>query len=158
MQQRLGKNIKPNVHLYPVHVSDDLIKGGDRWTQIKNRIRLNKYLNEEQHNQLWDMLEELQGMFAWHKRELGQCSIGEHFIDTQGLPPCHMTPGQLSYWEEAEVNWQIQVLVDLGKMSKNASEYVCRVTLTMKKDGSQRFCGDYHPFSNKEGLFAHAPY
>ncbi len=32
MQQRLGKNIKPNVYLYPVHVSDDLIKGGDRWT------------------------------------------------------------------------------------------------------------------------------
>jgi hypothetical protein len=36
MQQRLGKDIKPNVHLYIVQVSNDIIEGGDRWTQIKN--------------------------------------------------------------------------------------------------------------------------
>jgi hypothetical protein len=38
------------------------------------------------------------------QRELGQCYVGEHFIDTQGLPPCHMTLRWLSYWEEPEVN------------------------------------------------------
>ncbi len=73
---------------------------------------------------------------TWHKGELGQCSMREHSIDIQGLPPCRMTLGQLSYWEEVEVNWQIQTLVDLGKMCKSALEYVCRVTLPMKKDGS----------------------
>jgi hypothetical protein len=31
-----------------------------------------------------------------------------------------MTPKQLSYWEEAQINWQIQALVDLGNMHKNA--------------------------------------
>lgn len=37
-------------------------------------------------------------------------------------------------------------LVDhLGKMRKSAFEYACRVTLPIKKDGSQRFCGDYRP-------------
>jgi hypothetical protein len=84
--------------------------------------------------------------FAWHKEELGQCFVKNHSIDTQGLPPCHMTFGQLSYWEEVEVNRQIQALVDLGKMRKNALQYTCRVTLPMKKDGSQRFCGD-HPLN-----------
>jgi len=83
------------------------------------------------------------------QRELGQCSIGEHSIDTQGLPPCRMTPTQLSYWEEAEVNWQTQALVDLGKMCKNASEYACRITLPMKKDSSQRFCGNYCPLNSQ---------
>ncbi len=136
MQQRLGKNIGPNVHFYLVQVFDDLIERSDRWTQMKNMIRLNESLNEEQQNQLWDLLEEFQEMFTWHKGELGQCYVREHSIDTQGLPPCCMTPGWLSYWEEAKVNRQIQSLVDLGKMRKSASEYAYIVTLPMKKDGS----------------------
>jgi hypothetical protein len=57
MQQKLGKNIEPNAHLYLVQVFDDLIEGGDKWTQIKNRIRLDKSLNEKQQNQLWGLLE-----------------------------------------------------------------------------------------------------
>jgi hypothetical protein len=62
-------------------------------------------LNEEHKKQLWDLLlGEFQEVFTWHKRELGQCFVGEHSIDTQGLPPCRMTLGQLSYWEEAEIN------------------------------------------------------
>jgi hypothetical protein len=32
------------------------------------------------------------GGICMDKKELGQCFIGEHSIDTQGLPPCHMTP------------------------------------------------------------------
>jgi hypothetical protein len=47
MLQKLGKNIEPNVHLYPVQVSNDLIEEGNRWTQIKNKIGLNEPLNEE---------------------------------------------------------------------------------------------------------------
>jgi putative transposase len=52
-------------------------------------------------------------------------------------------------FEEVEVNRQIQTLVDLGKMHKSASEYACRVTLPMTKDGSQRFCGDYCPLNHQ---------
>jgi hypothetical protein len=58
-----------------------------------------------------------------------------------------VTPGRLSYWEEAEVKRQIDVLVDLGKMRPNNFEYACRVTLPVKKDGSRRFCGDYQPLN-----------
>lgn len=43
-------------------------------------------------------------------------------IDIQGLPPCQMTPRKLTYWEEIEVNRQIQTLMDLGKMPKSASK------------------------------------
>ncbi len=56
-----------------------------------------------------------------------------------------MSPGRLSYWEEVEVNKQINALVDLGKMKPSDSEYACRVTLLAKRDGSRRFCGDYRP-------------
>jgi len=80
-------------------------------------------------------------------RELGCCTIGEHSIDTQGFPPCKLSLGRLSYWEEAEVKRQIDVLVDLGKMKPNDSEYACHVTLPIKRDGSKRLCGDYQPLN-----------
>ncbi len=72
---------------------NDLIKEDNTWTQIKSRVRLDESLNEEQQKQLWDLPKEYQEVFAWHKGELGQCFVGEHTNDTQGLPPCHKTPG-----------------------------------------------------------------
>ncbi len=104
-------------------------------------------LDEGRQQQLWKILERYRDIFAWNKGELGCCTIGEHFVDTQGFPPCKASPGRLSYWEKAEVKRQIDVLVDLGKMRPNSSEYAYRVTLPVKKDGSRRFCGDYRPLN-----------
>jgi hypothetical protein len=92
-------------------------------------------------------MEEFKDVFIWHKGELGCCTIGEHAIDTQGFPPCRTTLGRLSYWEEVEVNKQIQTLMKLGKMKNSDSKYACRVSLLIKKDGSRRFYGDYRPLN-----------
>jgi hypothetical protein len=53
----------------------------------------------------------------------------------------------LSYWEEAEVNRQIQALIKLGKMKNSDSEYACKIILHVKRDGSRQFCGDYRPLN-----------
>ncbi len=34
-------------------------------------------------------------------------------------------------------------------MRKSASEYACKVILPMKKDGRQRFCGNYRPLNHQ---------
>ncbi len=44
---------------------------------------------------------------------------------------------------------QIDVLVDLDKMRPSSSEYACRMTLLVKKDGSKCFCGDYRPLNTQ---------
>jgi len=118
-----------------------------RWKEICERIKVDADLDERGQQQLWAILEKYKDVFAWNKGELGYCTIGEHSIDTQGFPPCNASPGRLSYWEEAEVKRQIDVLVDLGKMRPSNSEYACRVTRPVKKDGSRRFCGDYKPLN-----------
>jgi hypothetical protein len=64
-----------------------------RWREICQRIKIDTALEEEGQHQLWGVLERYQDVFAWNKGELGCCTIGEHFVDTQGFPPCRMSPG-----------------------------------------------------------------
>jgi hypothetical protein len=47
------------------------------------------------------------------------------------------------------VKRHIDVLVELGKVKPSSSEYACRVTLPVKKDGSRCFCGDYRPLNTQ---------
>jgi hypothetical protein len=122
-------------------------KASSRWGEICQKIRIDQNLDEKKGQQLWGILERYQDVFAWNKGELGCCTVGERSIDTQGFPPCKVAPSRLSYWEEAEVKRQIDVLVELGKMKLSDFEYACRVTLLLKKDRSRRFYGDYWPLN-----------
>ncbi len=45
------------------------------------------------------------------------------------------------------MNKQIQALIKFGKMKNSDSEYACRVSLPVKKDGNKQFCGDYKPLN-----------
>jgi len=96
---------------------------------------------------LWQLLEQFFDVFACHKGKLGCCRIKEHIVDTQGFPSCRITSSRLSLWEEVEVKRQINVLMVLRKMKPNTSEYACKVTLLVKKDGSHKFCEVYMPLN-----------
>ncbi len=110
------------------YVRDRIMKNpkeDTRWGEICQKIRIDQHLDKGMERQLWKVVEQYQDVFAWNKGELGCCDVGEHMIDTQGFPPCKVALGRLSYWEEAEVNRQINVLVELGKMRPSNSAYAC---------------------------------
>jgi hypothetical protein len=79
----------------------------ERWDEIRIKIKFDQALDENHVEGPWILLEDFKNVFAWHKGKLGYCTIGEHIINTQGIPPCRTTPGRLFYWEEAEMNKQI---------------------------------------------------
>jgi len=64
---------------------------------MKYKVKLVASLDEKQVKQIWKLFDEFHEVFAWHKCESMQCSIVEHPIDTQGLPPCGITLSCLSY-------------------------------------------------------------
>jgi hypothetical protein len=80
-----------------------LDKKTNRWAEIKSKIRVDLDIRSNKTKQLWELLDQFIDVFTWHKRELSYCIIGEHVVDTQGFPPCCITPNRLSFWEEAEV-------------------------------------------------------
>ncbi len=95
--------------MFPIQVEGEREQneGKKKWTKIKANIKLNVNFDLEQTKALWLLSEEFQDMFIWHKGELNNCSIDEHTIDTQGLPPYRMSLGRLSHWKKAKVNGQI---------------------------------------------------
>jgi hypothetical protein len=76
-------------------LSSDDSKMGTRWEEISQKIRIDHNLGEEEKQQLRKVLGNYQDVFAWNKGELGCCTVGEHSIDTQGFPPCKVSPGRL---------------------------------------------------------------
>jgi len=78
-------------------VSSECSNESTRWREISQRIQIDHDLGKEREQQLWKMLGSYQDVFAWSKKELGCCTIGEHSIDTQGFPPCNMSPRRLSF-------------------------------------------------------------
>ncbi len=71
----------------------DGLEDDARWKDICQKLRINQDLDELRRSLLWRLLGRYQDVFAWNKGELGCCTIGEHSIDTQGFPPCRVTPG-----------------------------------------------------------------
>jgi hypothetical protein len=89
---QVGKSDAYFNHKEQLALSDDQ-KMNTRWKEISQKIRIDHNLEEKKKLQLWKMLGNYQDVFAWNKGELGCCTIGEHFIDTQGFPPCRVSPG-----------------------------------------------------------------
>jgi hypothetical protein len=89
--QQVNNDLFPNKFKEQLSVSDNS-RADSRWAEISQKIRVDQNLDQAKGQELWGILEHYQDVFAWNKRELGCCTIGEHSIDTQGYPPCRVSP------------------------------------------------------------------
>jgi hypothetical protein len=94
--QQMDGDFAPNKFEERLPVSNNCATDS-RWEEISQKILVDQNLDEAKGQELWGVLEHYQDVFAWNKRELGCCTIGEHSIDTQRYPPCRVSPGRLSY-------------------------------------------------------------
>jgi len=87
------KKLNPiSICIVQIQEFDNFVEESDKWALIKYKVKLVASLDEKQVKQIWELFDEFHEVFAWHKGELMQCSIEEHSVYTQGLPPCCITP------------------------------------------------------------------
>jgi hypothetical protein len=65
-----------------IEPSTNMLDDGDIWIEVCSKMQFNSELRILQHREFFDLLQEFQDVFAWHKGELGTCNMGEHSIDT----------------------------------------------------------------------------
>jgi len=91
---------------------------------------------------LKDLLYNYRDLFATELKDLGQTSLVQHTIETEGLP-IKQRPYRTSPENKQEIERQVKEMCDLGLVEPSLSPWASPVVLVKKKDGSMRFCVDY---------------
>ena len=77
------------------------------------------------------------------RKSLQPLTLGEHVIDTGSAQPIKQRPRRASPNAEAEINKQVEEMLDNGICRVSKSPWSSSVVLVKKKDGSLRFATDY---------------
>ena len=99
-------------------------------------------LSQSQKQQLQELLNRYDNVFAHPGEPLGRTNMVKHPIRTSGAPirqPMHRLPASL----KDTVNSQIQDMLDTGVIQPSCSPWASPVVMVKKKDGTWRFCVDY---------------
>jgi len=94
-------------------------------------------------DQLFDLLSKNQDVFSKGDYDIGRTKLVQHSIDTQGAPAIRQPLRRSSPTQRAEVERQVDKLLDQGLIQPSDSPWASPVVLVKKKDGSQRLCLDY---------------
>ena len=77
------------------------------------------------------------------EKDLGRTNLVTHHIDTVTAEPIKQQPQQTSPLKHAEIEKQVDGLLDRGLMKKSTCPWSSPVVLVIKKVGTQRFFVDY---------------
>ena len=90
-----------------------------------------------------DLLYRYKDVFSLSEQDLGRTNLIGHQIDTGDARPIKQKPRHTSPSKHAEIERQVEDLLQRGVMKKSNSPWSSPLVLVTKKDGSQRFCVDY---------------
>ena len=94
--------------------------------------------------QLSELLCEYKDIFANSGLDLGCTSLVQHKIDTGSAQPIKQSPYRVSQRQCAKIDNHIANMLNQDIIEVSSSPWSSPVVLVKKKDGSTRFCIDYH--------------
>ena len=126
-----------------------------RRERLMMTMELGGRLQPEELNRLAETLQEHHGVFALEEDEHGETDLVQFSIDTGDAQPIRQPPRRISFAARQEVFKQLSTMLRTGVVQPSRSPWANPVVLVRKKDGSLRFCIDYHPLNSvtKPDLF-----
>ena len=105
--------------------------------------RSSEQLTKEESQAVAGLLHQHKDVFSLSEQDLGRTNLVTHNIDTGDARPIKQHPRRTSPSKHAEIERQVEDLLQRGIVKKSNSPWSSPVVLVTKKDGSQRFCVDY---------------
>ncbi|GFT35149.1 retrovirus-related Pol polyprotein from transposon 297 [Trichonephila clavipes] len=101
-------------------------------------------LDERQRCAAGGLIKEFQSLFSRTSEDFGRTRLTKHRIDTEQHPSIKQHPRRLSFAKQEEVQKLINDMKDNDVIKPSSSRWASNIVLVKKKDGSTRFCVDYH--------------
>ena len=100
-----------------------------------------------QRQQLHSLLLDYVILFSQGPQDLGQTDLVKHNIDVGDAQPVRQAPRRLPSAKREEAQKAVGDMAEQGLIEPSNSPWSSPVVLVKKKDGSLRFCVDYHPLN-----------
>lgn len=100
-------------------------------------------LTHQQKQTLHAFLQKYKSVFASNLSELGNCSLQPHKIETGNAPPVRQRFYRQSPEVNAEMNRQLDEMLDADIIEESTSMWQSPVVMVKKKNGQLRFAVDY---------------
>ena len=107
-----------------------------------------KEVSQEQKQKLEKLLLEFLNSFSISSNDKGLTELIEHKINTGNAPPIKQPPRRIPLAKMAEVEKEINDMLDKNVIETSNSPWSSPIVLVKKKDGSIRFCIDYRKLNH----------
>ena len=96
------------------------------------------------------LLVEYEDIFTQPGGKLGRTAIVRHKIDTGEAQPIKQRMRRTPHAQREIIDEEVKKMIELGVVEESDSPWSSPIVLVRKKDGTTRFCIDYHIYG--EGL------
>jgi hypothetical protein len=112
-------------------------------------------LTTKEKEKLRQMLFKYEEIISRGSTDLGNCQLLDHKIDTGNTKPIRMAPRRIPYYQQEEVQNDLQDKEEAGIIQKSNSPWAFPIVVVRKKDGTVRICVDYRKLNEVTRKDAH---